>query len=77
MAIENILRFIDMAMTDKTLAAKVAALASENEYDFTAAELLELGERYPLSDIDVGNMTGSGGLPGIFAPLKIKYPLEK
>lgn len=43
MAKENIRRFIDVAMTDKSLAEKVAALATEHGFDFTAAELLELG----------------------------------
>lgn len=43
MAKENIRRFIDVAMTDKSLAEKVAALATEHGFNFTAAHLLELG----------------------------------
>ncbi len=43
MAKENIAKFFNAAMTDKALAEKLAALAAENGYDFTAAELLELG----------------------------------
>ena len=43
MAKENIEKFYNMAMTDKTLAEKMDALVAESEYEFTVAELLELG----------------------------------
>ena len=58
MAKENINPFFDTAMTDKTLAAKLAALAGENGYDFTAEELLELGAARPLSDGEVAGAAG-------------------
>lgn len=63
MAKENITKFFDAAMTDKALAAKVAALATENGYDFTADELLELGAARPLSDSEVENAVGSAKNP--------------
>ena len=50
MAKENIGKFFDTAMTDKTLVEKLAALARESGYDFTEEELLELGATRPLSD---------------------------
>ena len=52
MARESIARFIDAAMTNMALAAKVAALAAEHGYNFVAEELLELGAVRPLSDAD-------------------------
>lgn len=52
MAKENITKFFDAAVTDKTLAAELAALATEHGCDFTAEELLELGAVRPLSDAD-------------------------
>lgn len=47
---ETIAQFFDAAMTDKTLAAKLAALATEHGYNFRAAELLAFGAKRPLSD---------------------------
>ncbi len=58
MAKENIAKFFDTAMTDKALAEKVAALAKECGYDFTAAELLEFGKARPLSDEEVAGAAG-------------------
>lgn len=52
-----------MAMTDKALAAKIAALATENGYDFAAEELFEFSAARPLCDADVEKAAGSG--PGI------------
>ena len=49
MANENITQFFDAAMTDKTLAENISALAAENGYNFTAAELLELVKPGPSS----------------------------
>lgn len=59
MAKENITKFFDAAMTDKALAARFAALAMENGYDFTAEELLEFGVTRPLSDDEMEKITGS------------------
>lgn len=53
---KNIEKFFDAAMTDMALAAKLPALATENGYDFTATELLELGEAKPLSDGEAENV---------------------
>lgn len=64
MAKENITKFFDAAMTDKALSGKVAALAAEHGYDFTAAEFLELGAARPLSDEDAGDASGGGYLHG-------------
>ena len=61
MAKEDITKFFEAAMTDRALAGKLAALAAENGYAFTAAELLELGAARPLSDGDAE--TVSGGWP--------------
>ena len=58
MAKENIKKFFDTAMTDNALAEEVAVLAAKNGYDFTAAELLELGETRPLSDTDIEDAAG-------------------
>ena len=57
---ENIAKFFDAVVTDKTLAAELAALATENGYDFTAEELLELGEAWPLSDDDAEKAVAAG-----------------
>ena len=73
MAKENIARFIDAAMTDKALAGKLAALAVENGYDFTAEELLELGAARPLSDEETENAFG-GRKPN--RPTQ-KYPIDR
>ena len=70
MAKENIAKFFDATVTDKALAEKVAALAAENGYDFTAAELLELGEARPLSDEEAA-VTG-GTLLGLMGPPSIR-----
>ena len=61
MAKENITKFFDAAMTDKALAEKLAALAVEHGYDFTADELLKLGAARPLSDEDLENTVGGIG----------------
>lgn len=66
MAKENIARFFEAAMTDKTLAGKVAALAVENGCPFTAGEFLEIGEASPLSDEELGD--ASGGKLAIHLP---------
>ena len=58
MAKENIARFFEAAMTDKALAAKVAALAAKHGYGFTAAELLAFGATRPISDGDVKDVSG-------------------
>lgn len=65
MAKENIARFIKATMTDKALAAKVAALATEHGYGFTATELLAAGDKadsptavQSLSDTDMGAVSG-------------------
>lgn len=50
MAKENIAKFFCLVMTNKLLTDKLAALAAENGFDFTAAELLEMGAARPLSD---------------------------
>lgn len=47
-------------MTEKVLAKKLAALAVENGFDFTAAELLEFGAARPLSDTDAENAARGG-----------------
>ena len=47
MAKENIAKFFNEAMTDKTLVEKLAA---ECGFAFTAEELLALGAARPLSD---------------------------
>lgn len=45
MAKENITKFFDAAMTDKVLAEKLAALAAEHGYGFTAADLPGTGDK--------------------------------
>lgn len=60
MAKENIARFFDAAVTDKALAEKLAALAGENGFDFTAEELLEAGIQRPISDKEVEVAIGGG-----------------
>lgn len=64
MAKENITKFIDAAMTDKALATKLAALATENRCDFTAEELLEFGAARPLSDVEAEDAAGGAGTKG-------------
>ncbi len=58
MAKVNIAKFFNLAMTDKALAEKAAALASANGFDITAAELLELGTARPLDDAAVETAAG-------------------
>lgn len=58
MAKENIIKFFDAAMADKSLAEKVATLAMKNGYDFTVEELLKLEVDCPLSDKDAENVQG-------------------
>lgn len=58
MAKEIITKFFDVATTDKALAVELAALATENGYDFTAEELLELGAARPLSDDEAEGVAG-------------------
>lgn len=65
---ENITKFFDAAITDKALADKVAALAMENGYDFTAAEFLELGAARPLSDEGMEGIQGGGLTPPRWFP---------
>ena len=68
MAKENIEKFFDAAMTDQPLAEKVAALAAENGYAFTAAELLELGAARPLTDEETAVAAG-GPIGRPFPPI--------
>ncbi len=65
---ENIAKFLEAAITGKALAEKAAALATEHGYDFTAAELLELGKARPLSDDEMASAAG-GWLPGFLEDL--------
>ena len=55
---ENIAKFFDKAITDRALAEKLAALAGENGFDFTAEDLLKLGAARPLSDEDMRDAAG-------------------
>lgn len=63
MAKENITKFFDAAVTDKTLAAELAALATEHGCDFTAEELLELGVARPISENEASAVSGGIYLP--------------
>lgn len=74
MAKENITKFFDAAVTDKTLAAELAALATEHGCDFTADELLELGAAIPLSDDETEKATAAGLSItwNAFGPVKIQ-----
>ena len=65
MAKEIITKFFDAAVTDKALAAELTALATENGYDFTAEELLELGMIQPLSNDDAEGASGRGPTTGL------------
>lgn len=76
MAKENITKFFDTAMTDKALAAELAALATENGYDFTVAELLELGAVRPLSDEGVEKVDGGFTPAWQHKPPPQKFPKE-
>ncbi len=58
MAKENIAKFFNAAMSDKALAENLATLATENGFEFTAEELLELGSSRPLSDDEVADAAG-------------------
>lgn len=79
MAMENITKFFDAAMTDKVLAEKIAALAVENGYNLTAEELLESGVARPLSEDEAERATGgSRHLSwGPISPDKIPYAPQK
>lgn len=57
---EVITKFFDAAMTDKVLAEKLAALAEENGYNFTAAELLEVSAIQPITDEEMEIAAGGG-----------------
>ena len=61
MAKENITKFFEAAAADQALAEKLAALAAENGYAFTAAELLELGAARPLEDEEATKAVGGLG----------------
>lgn len=61
MAKENIAKFFGAVVTDKALAEKLAALAKESGYDFTAEELLELGAARPLTNDEMAR--AAGGYP--------------
>ena len=58
MAKERIMKFLETAKADQALAGKLAALAAESGYDFTAAELLEWGAARPLSDEETNAAAG-------------------
>lgn len=58
MAKGNITGFFEASAANPELAGKVAALASECGYEFTADELLDVGSVQPLSDGDVENASG-------------------
>ena len=64
MAKENVAKFFEVAMIDSVLAGKLASLAANNGYDFTAEKLLELGAARPLSDTATGDAAGGGCYPG-------------
>ena len=72
MAKENITKFFEAAAADKALAEKLAALAVENGYAFTAAELLELGAARPLEDDEVKKASGGESL-NIYGPRNDPY----
>lgn len=63
MATENVMDFLEAAMTDRTLAEKLAALASENGFECTAEELLELGEAMPIADDETDGAVGGKNPP--------------
>lgn len=58
MAKENINKFMNAIATNEKLAERLAALAVRQGYDFTAADLLELGAVRPLSDTESGDVAG-------------------
>ncbi len=58
MAKENIAKFFNAAMSDKTLAGKLAALAKEHGCEFTAAELLKYAEAGSISDKELDKVSG-------------------
>ena len=60
MAKENITKFFEAAAADQALAEKLAALAAENGYAFTAAELLELGVTHSITDEELLFVTAAG-----------------
>ena len=65
MAKERIMKFFETAKADQALAEKLAALSTENGYDFTAEELLDLGAARPLTDEEAN--TASGGYDKAYA----------
>lgn len=58
MAKEAITKFLNKVMTDKELAERLTALATESGYDFTAEKMLEFGSARPLSDGELGKVEG-------------------
>ena len=74
MAKENITKFLEAAMTDKTFAEKVASLAGESGYDVTAEELLKLGTQRPMSDEEAEAAAGGDGGRNPFDDPRYKSP---
>ena len=76
MAKENISKFFNTAMTEKTLAEKLTALAGESGFAFTAEELLELGAARPLSDGEVADAVGGNRRLSILELRRYSDPQE-
>lgn len=75
MAKENIMKFFDASMTDTALAGKLAVLAAEHGYGFTAEELMKLGTAQPISDEGVEQVTAAGLTFTSWGPNPIKKPV--
>lgn len=68
MGTQTIQKFLAAATTDRAIAEKVAALALESGYEFTAAELLEARLVQEISDAEIADATGGTGENGLAGP---------
>lgn len=73
MAKEAIAKFMEAAVTDRSTAEKVSALAAKCGYAFTADELLAVEATQEMSDDEIEEATGGSARPNVMGLARTRF----